>query len=115
MRRIFRRVSKERENRYPYLHGFFAGNSGDISDNKGERLEYLHAIALPENAFAVEKTIAELELNTKRVDITALRRNGEEIAQPDEQTTLRANDVLLLKGKPRRVERAEQFLLDGLP
>ncbi|MEI5638989.1 MULTISPECIES: cation:proton antiporter domain-containing protein [unclassified Pseudoalteromonas] len=115
MRRIFRRVSKERENRYPYLHGFFAGNSGDLSDNKGERLEYLHAIALPENAFAVEKTIAELELNIKRVDITALRRNGEEIAQPDEQTTLRANDVLLLKGKPRRVERAEQFLLDGLP
>ncbi|PAY02235.1 potassium transporter [Pseudoalteromonas sp. HM-SA03] len=115
MRRIFRRVSKERENRYPYLHGFFAGDSSDLHEVTGERLEYLHAIALPDHAFAVNKSIAELELKVKRVDITALRRDGEEIAQPDEQTILRVNDVLLLKGKPRRVERAEQFLLDGLP
>lgn len=115
MRRIFRRVSQERENRYPYLHGFFAGESSDLHEMKGERLEYLHALALPDNAYAVDKSIAELGLSGKRVDITALRRDGEEIEQPDEHTVLRVNDVLLLRGKPRRVERAEQFLLDGLP
>ncbi|WP_440055752.1 monovalent cation:proton antiporter-2 (CPA2) family protein [Pseudoalteromonas sp. T1lg65] len=115
MRRIFKRVSKERENRYPYLHGFFAGDSGEYQDHSGERLEYLHAIALPENAYAVDKSISDLALLGKRVDVTALRRDGEEISQPDESIILRANDVLLLRGKPRRVERAEQYLLDGLP
>lgn len=114
MRRILKRVSKERQNRYEYLHGFFAGDSADLSEQSMERLEYLHAISLPESAFAVDKTIAELSLEKQRVVITALRRNGEELDAPPADTQLLVGDVLLLKGKPRRVERAEQYLLEGL-
>ncbi|CCQ09636.1 Glutathione-regulated potassium-efflux system protein KefB [Pseudoalteromonas luteoviolacea B = ATCC 29581] len=115
MKRILRRVSIERENRYAFLHGFFAGDADDLSIDKQDRLEFLHAIALPEHAFAVNKTIGQLGLKQHRVEISALRRNGKEISLPDEDTQILANDVVLLKGKPRRVERAEQFLLDGFP
>ncbi|WMN59540.1 cation:proton antiporter [Pseudoalteromonas xiamenensis] len=115
MKRILRRVSKERQNRYAFLHGFFAGDTEDLRMEQQDRLEFLHAIALPENAFAVNKTIKELGLLQRKVEISALRRNGAEISMPDEETQIRAHDVVLLKGKPRRVERAEQFLLDGLP
>lgn len=123
MRRILKRVSIERQNRYEYLHGFFTGDSQEMKEYAGaegssyssDRLEYLHAIALPDEAFAVDKSIAELDLARHKVVVKALRRNGEEISMPDEEITLCASDVLLLKGKPRRVERAEQFLLDGLP
>ncbi|MFC3033933.1 cation:proton antiporter [Pseudoalteromonas fenneropenaei] len=115
MKRILRRVSKERQNRYAFLHGFFAGDADELKIDQQERLEFLHAIALPEHAYAVNKTIAELALEQRRVEISALRRNGEEIAQPSDDTQILANDIVLLKGKPRRVERAEQFLLDGLP
>ncbi len=115
MKRILRRVSKERQNRYAFLHGFFAGDTDDLRMEQQDRLEFLHAIALPENAFAVNKTIKELGLLQRKVEISALRRNGTEISMPDESTEILPHDVVLLKGKPRRVERAEQFLLDGLP
>ncbi|ALO42796.1 cation:proton antiporter domain-containing protein [Pseudoalteromonas phenolica] len=114
MRRILRRVSQERENRYEFLHGFFTDGSVEQNSEPLERLEYLHAIALPEAAFAVDKQIGHLNLNKQRVVITALRRDGQEIESPDDDVVLQANDILLLKGKPRRVERAEQFLLEGL-
>jgi len=114
MRRILRRVSQERENRYEFLHGFFTDGSVEQNSEPLERLEYLHAIALPESAYAIDKQIAQLNLNKQRVVITALRRDGQEIESPDDDVILQANDILLLKGKPRRVERAEQFLLEGL-
>lgn len=114
MRRILRRVSQERENRYEFLHGFFTDGSVEQNSETSERLEYLHAIALPESAYAVDKQIAQLNLQKQRVVITALRRDGQEIESPSDDMQLQANDILLLKGKPRRVERAEQFLLEGL-
>lgn len=114
MRRILRRVSQERENRYEFLHGFFTDGSIEQNSEPLERLEYLHAIALPESAFAIDKQISQLSLNKQRVVITALRRDGQEIESPSGDVILQANDILLLKGKPRRVERAEQFLLEGL-
>ncbi|CAH9052488.1 Glutathione-regulated potassium-efflux system protein KefB [Pseudoalteromonas holothuriae] len=113
MRRIFKRVSKERHNRYEYLHGFFAGDDQEPVGENIDRLEYLHAMALPESAFAVDKSIETLMLDKQKVAITALRRNGQELAAPQQSMVLQANDVLLLKGKPRRVERAEQYLLNG--
>ena len=114
MRRILRRVSQERENRYEFLHGFFTDGSIEQNSEPLERLEYLHAIALPESAYAVDKQIAQLDLKQQRVVITALRRDGQEIDSPPDDMHLQVNDILLLKGKPRRVERAEQFLLEGL-
>ncbi|BBN82269.1 potassium transporter [Pseudoalteromonas sp. A25] len=113
MRRIFKRVSKERHNRYEYLHGFFAGDDQDPVGDSIDKLEYLHAMALPESAFAVDKSIEQLSLEKQKVAITALRRDGQELAAPQLSMVLKANDVLLLKGKPRRVERAEQYLLNG--
>lgn len=114
MSRIIRRVSSERRNRYKLLHSFFAGENIDSDTNLPERLEYLHVIALPDKAFAVNKAISELNLAKRKVLIKALRREGEEIDTPQEHTILYANDILVLQGKPRRVERVEHYLLDGI-
>lgn len=110
MTRIVRRVSKERRHRYKYLHGFFAGEEFSKEDNNAERLEYLHAIALPEGAFSVDKSISELNLEKRRVTVRALRRQGREIDSPSQHTILLTGDILVLQGKPRRVER---YLIDG--
>ena len=114
MSRIIRRVSSERRNRYKLLQSFFAGENIDSDTNLPERLEYLHVIALPDKAFAVNKAISELNLAKRKVLIKALRREGEEIDTPQEHTILYANDILVLQGKPRRVERVEHYLLDGI-
>ena len=114
MSRIIRRVSSERRNRYKLLQSFFAGENIESDTNLPERLEYLHVIALPDKAFAVNKAISELNLAKRKVLIKALRREGEEIEMPQEHTILYANDILVLQGKPRRVEHVEHYLLDGI-
>ncbi len=114
MSRIIRRVSSERRNRYKLLQSFFAGENIESDTNLPERLEYLHVIALPDKAFAVNKAISELNLGKRKVLIKALRREGEEMDMPQDHTILYANDILVLQGKPRRVEHVEHYLLDGI-
>lgn len=114
MSRIIRRVSTERHNRYQLLQRFFTGEYLDVDEGAHERLEYLHVIALPDKAFAVNKSIAALNLAKRKVSIKALRRQNNEIENPSDHTILLANDILILQGKPRRVERVEHYLFDGI-
>ncbi|MBS3798678.1 cation:proton antiporter [Pseudoalteromonas sp. BDTF-M6] len=113
MKRILRRVSQERENRYSLLHSFYISDEAPHREIQSDRLEYLHVMALADNAYAVGKTIAELNLGQRRVSLAAMRRHGQEIDDPCAETVLQGQDVLVLKGKPRRVELAERFLLNG--
>nr|WP_256260993.1 monovalent cation:proton antiporter family protein [Shewanella sp. NIFS-20-20] len=105
--RILKRLESERRNHYQYLHGFFSGQETDFT------LEQLHAVALPASAWAVGKSLADVPIARLRVDIRAIRRQGEEIEHPPQDWQMQAGDILLLQGKPRRVERAEGFLLEG--
>lgn len=113
VRRILKRVQGERRNRYGLLHGYFPGDSTQMSPDEIDRLEFLHAIAITEDAYARGKSLAALDLQKRRVDITGLRRDGAEIPSPSDDTVLLAQDILIVRGKPRRVERAERYLLEG--
>ncbi|MDV2962749.1 monovalent cation:proton antiporter-2 (CPA2) family protein [Shewanella algae] len=105
--RILKRLESERRNHYQYLHGFFSGEEVDFS------LELLHAVALPRGASAVGKFSAEIPWQQLRVELRAVRRGGREYEPPDEDWQFRAGDTLLIRGKPRRVEKAEVILLQG--
>lgn len=105
--RILKRLESERRNHYQYLHGFFSGEESDFT------LELLHAVALPENAHVVGKNLSHISWERLRVELRAIRRNGEEVPKPDENWMIASGDIFILQGKPRRVERAEQYLLQG--
>lgn len=111
--RIVRRVQQERKNHYNHLHGFFQGEETDMSLDGIDRIEFAHAILLTEDAYAIGRSIGSLKLSSRRVDILALKRGGQEIENPDQIMLLQAQDTLILRGKPRRVERAERFLHKG--
>jgi len=111
--RIMRRVQKERKDHYSHLHGFFQGEQTDMSPEAMDRIEFANGIILTENSFAIGHSIASLNLTAKRVTVVALRRDDVETEQPDETTILQAQDTLIVRGKPRRVERAERFVQDG--
>ncbi|MBA6265510.1 MAG: monovalent cation:proton antiporter-2 (CPA2) family protein [Colwellia sp.] len=111
--RIIRRVQKERKDHYSHLHGFFQGEHTDMSPEAMDRIEFANAIILTENSFAIGHSIASLNLSTKRVTVVALRRNDVETEQPDGATILQAQDTLIVRGKPRRVERVERFVQEG--
>ena len=111
--RIFRRVQKERKAHYNHLHGFYQGEKTDLGPNAIDRIEFAHAVLLTENAFAIDHTIESLNFSERRVELIALRRNEEEIEQPPVDMVLQSQDTLIIRGKPRRVERAERFLQRG--
>ena len=111
--RIVRRVQKERKNHYNHLHGFFQGEHTDMSPDAIDRIEFAHAIILSDDSFAVGKTISALKLDERRVFVIALRRNNIESEEPDVDTILLPQDTLIVRGKPRRVERAERFVQEG--
>lgn len=113
MARILKRVRSERKDHYRHMHGFFPGETTLISHGTKDKLEFMHAILLTKDAFAVGKTLEQLDLIKRRISVHGLRRKNLEIAEPDYTEPLQPNDVIVISGKPRRVERIEHFLLEG--
>ncbi|RHW75482.1 monovalent cation:proton antiporter family protein [Colwellia sp. RSH04] len=111
--RIMRRVQKERKNHYNHLHGFFQGEHTDMSSSGIDKIEFAHAIILTDDSYACGKTLQSLDLESRRVFIISLRREETEYEFPDIGMELLPQDTLILRGKPRRVERAERFLQEG--
>ncbi|MCL1093400.1 monovalent cation:proton antiporter family protein [Shewanella kaireitica] len=105
--RILKRLESERRNHYQYLHGFFSGAETDFT------LELLHAVALPKGANAVGKTLADIPWEKLRVELRAVRRAGAEVDNPELDWQIKPGDILILLGKPRRIEKAETYLLQG--
>ena len=113
MSRILKRIRAERRGRYDHMHGFYPGETTEITYNTEDKLEFMHAVMVNNTAYGIGKTLEELNLSRMRVSIKGLRREGKEIESPEALLELVAGDVLVISGKPRRVERAERFLLEG--
>ncbi|MFQ3266695.1 MAG: CPA2 family monovalent cation:H+ antiporter-2, partial [Colwellia sp.] len=76
--------------------------------------EFAHAILINNNSFACGKTLASLTLESRLVHIVALHRDDIETESPDLNTLLKNQDTLVVRGKPRRVERVERYLQEGI-
>jgi len=111
MSRVLKRIQIERKNHYQFMHGFFHGD--ESSHQMDADLEQLHAVALPFGAHVVGMAFSELPLERLRVEVRGIRRSHQEITEPEPGFVLTSRDVIILCGKPRRVERAERYLLNG--
>jgi len=109
LRRVVHRVQAARDERYASLRGFFHG-SGDVSDDPEHSWVRLHSVTLKDDAGAVGRCIAELQLDEVGAEVTAVRR-GQERIEPGLDTELRAGDVVVLRGTGSAVARAEGRLL----
>lgn len=113
MSRILKRVRKERKGHYANMHGFFPGETTELDYARQNKLEFMHAVILTQDAYAVGKSLQQLNLQQWRINVKGLRRNNLELAEPDENMVLLVGDVIVISAKPRKVERAERFLLEG--
>lgn len=111
--RIMRRVQKERKNHYNHLHGFFQGEQTDMSPQAIDRIEFAHGILINNNSYSCGRSLEELDLPQRRVHVVALHRNGVETESPELDTRLQNQDTLVVRGKPRRVERVERYMQEG--
>ncbi|WP_434940518.1 monovalent cation:proton antiporter-2 (CPA2) family protein [Shewanella sp. HL-SH8] len=105
--RIIKRLESERRNHYQYLHGFFSGTETDFT------LDLLHAVSLSTSASSVGKKVADIPWHQLEVELRAVRRKGSEIEPAPDDWVFRRNDILMLVGKPRSIEKAEEYLLQG--
>jgi len=113
MRRVVRRITEAREQRYGLLRGYFRSSEDDevvAVDSKR-----LHSIHLNSDSAAIGKTLSILD--GIEVEVQALRRkdmqtNGDyQKVQPDHQVVLQIDDVLVLKGNLECLEKAERVLI----
>ena len=113
MRKVVRRVTDAREQRYGLLRGYFRGAEDDeISANQSW---HLHSIPVQEGAKAIGMTLSELALEEDGVHIQAVRRkstNAEYIKlELDQNLVLQQGDIVVLSGSPESIDLAEARLL----
>jgi len=113
IRRILTRLEQERRNHYGDMHGFFPGSHTDMDPERLEKLQFLHAVPLPQHAWAVGKSVDDLDWSKRNVELKAIRRDDVEVTDLTDQIELAVDDVVLLSGKPAAVEAAERWLLEG--
>ena len=113
MNRILKRIQAERRQGYDHLHGVFPGETTQVSYENADKLQFMHAITISDSAWAVDRPLADCDLGRHGIKVKKLQRQEHEIMKPRLDTIVQAGDVLVISGKPRRVERAERKILDG--
>jgi CPA2 family monovalent cation:H+ antiporter-2 len=108
MRRVLRRVEEMRDKRYSLLRGYFHG--ADDEDDPDHEQVRLQSVPVDARADAVGRSLDEIGLLKLGVEVTAIRRHGIRGVEPDPETKLRANDIVVLRGPPDALADAEHLL-----
>jgi CPA2 family monovalent cation:H+ antiporter-2 len=112
MRRVVRRITEAREARYSLLRGYFRSiEDEDISTADAIRL---HSVRLVNGAAGIGQALTIL--NECDVQVQTIRRSenatgGYKQFQPLTDEVLQADDVLVLMGTSRAIEKAERLLI----
>ncbi|MGH8115123.1 MAG: cation:proton antiporter regulatory subunit, partial [Rhodanobacteraceae bacterium] len=98
---------------YSLMRSVFHGEETPPLDGSPAFREELYTVTLVPGAYAIDKSLGDLNLKSHRVVVTALRRDGVVGRQPASDTVLKPEDVLVLWGTPEDLELGEAILLRG--
>lgn len=111
--RALRLIRDVRKNRYELLHRIFPSHDiEDIEDLESER-DQLAVLNVPPGSSCIDRTLGDLDLGSLDVKATAICRDGIKRPDPDEDTTLKIGDVLVLLGTQSAIERVERSLQES--
>lgn len=113
MSQILRKIQEVRSHRYSLLRSVFRGQDAVPLDDSHAFREQLHTLTLTPGTYAVNRSLAEVDLKSLGVVVTALRREGVVGRQPPGITVLKEGDVMVLWGTPEKLQDAEERLLRG--
>jgi CPA2 family monovalent cation:H+ antiporter-2 len=113
VRRVVTQIQSVRDGRYRLLRGFYHGVSDAAADLDEANQPRLRSVNLEPRAFAVGRTLAELDLARIGVEVTAVRRRGIRADEPGPETRFRPGDVVVMRGRPEALEAAEIRLQEG--
>jgi CPA2 family monovalent cation:H+ antiporter-2 len=108
---VLRRIREVRSQRYGLFRGVFRSDAeAGLEEHEQPRLS---SVALGDKAAAIGKTLAELDLDSLLVEVTAIRRRGIRGVEPSPEMMLMAGDVVVLLGVAENLVQAEEKLLQG--
>jgi CPA2 family monovalent cation:H+ antiporter-2 len=110
---VVNRIRQVREQRYSLMRGFFYGATDEAAEPGEPGQARMHSVALNEGAYAIGKSLRELDLDSMLVDVTAVRRRNIRGLEPSPDMRLEEGDVLVLLGAPENLGAAEIRLLQG--
>lgn len=109
VRRVVHRVQRARDERYESLRGYFHGASDAVDDADNLQVR-LQSVQITDDAKANGATIAELNCAAIDIELINLRRAMQRF-EFNSETRLCSGDVLVLRGTPDALARAEERLL----
>jgi len=109
--RVVHRVREVRNSRYSLLRGFFHGEGDAVVDAAEHRQPRLHSVTLNQGAYAIGRTLADLDLAATGGRVTRVRRRGIRAGEPGPETRFEAGDVVVVLGEPDSLAAAEIRLL----
>ncbi|MCB6183687.1 monovalent cation:proton antiporter-2 (CPA2) family protein [Leeia sp. TBRC 13508] len=112
--RVIRRIRQTREEQYALFKGFFVGET-DLQESAGDASHpRLHTIHIAESAYAADKTLSEVCLESEcGVEIRAIRRRNTRTITPAPELVIQVDDTLVILGTPESLKSAEKRLLQG--
>ena len=113
MHRVIRRLRDMREQHYALLRGFFHGTSDASAHLTDAEQPRLHAVTLDADAWAVGRSLEEIELTKVGAGVTAIRRRAQPQVALAGDTRLQARDVVVIRGSAAAVAAGEERLLRG--
>lgn len=111
--KVQQQILEVQKNRYQLLRGFFVGDDTVHLEDAETSREMLYTLELVGGAWAVGKTISEIEAAGMPLNIAWFLRDGYKSACPSHDTRLRVEDILVLRGTRESHYLAEEKLLQG--
>lgn len=113
LNRVVKRIRLFREERYKLFKGYFHGMSDVESDDLANQQVRLHSVIITGGAFAVGRSLNDMQLDVFDVEVKSIRRPNSNGAVLDQKSLLAEGDVIVLLGLPTGLTNAENALLTG--
>ncbi len=111
--KVQQQIFEVKASRYKMLQSFYVGTEEVETIEEQADQSQLHAIELTEGAYAIGKTLSDLQQATPCISINAFTRGGYKCETPAADTVFQAGDVIVLQGSQDKLHVAEEKLLSG--
>lgn len=113
LNRVVKRIRLFREERYKLFQGYFHGASDAESEDLENQQVRLHSVIITNGAFAIGRSLTDMQLDVFAVEVKAIRRPNSNGAILTNNSLLAEGDVVVLLGQPTGLANAENALLIG--
>lgn len=113
LNRVVKRIRLFREERYKLFKGYFHGASDADNEDLEKQQVRLHSVIITTGAFAIGRSLADMQLGMFEVEVKSIRRPNSNGAVLNTDSLLAEGDVVVLLGQPKGLINAENALLIG--